>query len=120
MKKSPRSKRYSEAFKRQAVAEIEAGKATVAELRRKYGIGGDLTVLGWLKRYGTGKAQGKRAGGDEGLVTSRKVLMLEREKRELEAALARAMVEKVVLQGLIDEAEAQLGISLKKNFGKGR
>lgn len=60
MKKAPTSKRYSEAFKRQSVAEIESGKTTVVELRRKYGIGGDLTVIGWLKRYGTGKASGEK------------------------------------------------------------
>jgi transposase-like protein len=120
MKKAPTSKRYSEAFKRQSVAEIESGKRTVVEIRRKYGIGGDMTVIGWLKRYGTGTAQGKRIGEHESLVTSRKVVALEREKRELESALARAMVEKVVLQAVIDEAEAQLGIRLKKNFGKGR
>ena len=120
MKKSATSKRYSEAFKRQAVTEIESGRMTIGDVRRKYAVSGSATVLGWLKRYGTGKAVGTGSVRDETVTARRKLLVLEREKRELEAALARTMVEKVGLEGLIDEAEAQLGISIKKNFGKGR
>lgn len=121
MKKIAGPRGYSEAFKKQVVTDIESGQATVSAIRRKYGIGGATTVLKWLKRYGTGSKRVVSGGAvDRSAVTERRVLILEREKRELEAALSRAVVEKVVLQGLIDEAEAQLGISIKKNFGKGR
>jgi transposase-like protein len=44
-------KRYSEAFKRQVVAEYEAGASGIA-LCRKYGIGAIRTVQGWVKQYG--------------------------------------------------------------------
>lgn len=44
-------KRYSEAFKRQVVAEYEQG-ASASALCRKYGVGGITTVLTWVKKYG--------------------------------------------------------------------
>ncbi len=44
-------KRYSEAFKRQVVAEYEQG-ASVTWLQRKYGIGGAQTIKRWVQRYG--------------------------------------------------------------------
>lgn len=45
--------RYSEAFKRQVVDEIERGKfATVMAAQRGYGIKGSGTVWDWVRRYG--------------------------------------------------------------------
>ena len=90
MKKGPTSKRYSEAFKRQIVRDIERGVIAPAEVQRR------------------------------DVIESRKVLVLEREKRELERAVARLTVEKVAYESLIEEAQAQLGIELKKTFGQGR
>ena len=55
MKKGPTSKRYGEAFKRQIVSELEGGKTTLAEVRRKYGVAGGVTIRGWIQKYGSGK-----------------------------------------------------------------
>jgi len=45
--------RYSEAFKRQVVEQIQSGKYhNIAQARRAYGIRGALTVNSWLERYG--------------------------------------------------------------------
>jgi len=120
MKKKATAKRYSEAFKRQVVRDLEKGVTTVAEVRRRYGITGAMTIPGWLKRYGKGivkKASGKKA---QQVVESRRFLVLERQKRELEQALTRITVEKTALESLIEEAESHLGIDLKKTFGSGR
>ncbi len=46
--------RYSEAFKIQLVRELERGQVGIEECRRKYGIGGSLTLKRWLGRYGNG------------------------------------------------------------------
>ena len=44
--------RYSEAFKRQVVGELERGKyGTVEAVRRAYGIGGASTVSRWVRKY---------------------------------------------------------------------
>jgi transposase-like protein len=119
MKKGPTSKRYSEAFKRQVVGELERGVTTIVEVRRRYGVIGGVTIRGWLQKYGSGKtAVGHR--DKERRVASSRMLVLERERRELEQALARMSVENTVLESLIKEAGAQLGIDLKKTFGTGR
>lgn len=46
--------RYSEAFKRQVVGELESAELTFAEVKRKYGIRGDETVQVWVRKYGNG------------------------------------------------------------------
>ncbi len=45
--------RYSEAFKRQVVGELERGKhCTMSAAMRAYGINGGETVLAWVRKYG--------------------------------------------------------------------
>jgi len=45
--------RYSEAFKRQVVEEVERGKhESIEQAKRAYGIGGSRTVWKWAKTYG--------------------------------------------------------------------
>ncbi len=119
MKKGPTAKRYSEAFKRQVVRDLERGRITAVEVARKYGVTGGETIRGWLRRYGTGRVAGKKAKR-QASVDSRKVLVLERQKRDLEQAVARLSVEKTALESLIEEAQAHLGVELKKTFGLGR
>lgn len=46
--------RYSEAFKMEAVRELEGGSINVEQLRRKYGIGGCYTIRRWVSKYGNG------------------------------------------------------------------
>ncbi len=109
MRKGPTSKRYGEAFKRQIVSELEGGKTTLPEVRRKYGVAGGVTVRGWIQKYGSGKRV-RGAALPERVTTTHKTLVLEREKRELEQTLARVTVEKVALVSLIKEAEAHLAL----------
>src|SRR5258708_23844817 len=46
--------RYSEAFKMEAVRELESGDLPYMEIRRKYGIKGTSTVQKWVRKYGNG------------------------------------------------------------------
>jgi transposase len=46
--------RYSEAFKMEAVRELEGGDLPYMEIRRKYGIKGTSTVQKWVRKYGNG------------------------------------------------------------------
>ena len=45
-------KKFSEAFKKQVVRECEQGLLNKDQLRRKYGLGGNSTVLKWCRQYG--------------------------------------------------------------------
>ena len=44
--------RYSDCFKLSIVEEIEKNGLSIANCRRKYGIGGSTTIQKWLKKYG--------------------------------------------------------------------
>jgi len=46
--------RYSEAFKREVVGELEREGLAFGEVRRKYGIKGMGTIQGWVGKYGNG------------------------------------------------------------------
>jgi transposase-like protein len=83
--------RYSEAFKRQVVHELESAELTFAEARRKYGIGGGVTVQCWVRKYGNG-TRGRiiRVETPEQID---QLQQLKRRVRELETALADANID---------------------------
>lgn len=45
-------KTFSEVFKKQVVREFEQGLLNKDQLQRKYGLGGNSTVLKWCRKYG--------------------------------------------------------------------
>ena len=52
LKKGKPQPRFSESFKKQVVREFEQGLLNKDQLQRKYGLGGNCTVLKWCRRYG--------------------------------------------------------------------
>ena len=110
------NKKYSAAFKQKVVTEIENGKFSVGEANRVYEIGGNTTIYNWLRRYGKGHLINKTV-----LVQmkneSDRIKQLEKEKRELEAALAKTQVRVVMLESVIEVAEKELKIDIKKKSG---
>ena len=106
-------KRYSEAFRQEVVREYEAG-SSIAELRQKYGIGGQHTIQVWVEKY---SASGLRhqviriQRADE----ANRVRELEAQVRELEAALGKVTLEKLLLESTLEVIEAEYGIEVKKN-----
>ena len=50
-----RMKRYSQAFKMQAVREVESGEGCAHRVGLKYDIKGTDTVIRWVRQYGSGK-----------------------------------------------------------------
>jgi len=52
LKSSKPQPKFSEAFKRQVVREFERGLLNKDQLQRKYGLGGNSTVLKWCRKYG--------------------------------------------------------------------
>ncbi len=109
-------RRYSEAFKKQVVREYEDG-ATAGSLREKYGIKGRSTVNTWVKKYG-------REGSRYKLMVIQKpeeqerVKALEKRVQELEHALAQVMLEKLMLESLVEVVEEEEGPGIKKNIGR--
>jgi len=91
---------YSEAFKRQVVSELDRGKhATVESARRAYGIGGAVTIRGWLKKYGR-----------EDLLPKRMRIETLKERDELKEARKRIKELEMVV------ADAHIGNCLEKAY----
>ena len=106
-------RRYSEAFKREVVAEYEVG-ANISSLQKKYGINGMQTIQKWVKKYGR-----------EGLRTevvhiqkaeeAERVRELEKQVKELEQALGKVVLEKLKLESILEELQEAGEEIVKKN-----
>jgi len=104
---------YSEAFKRQVVGEIEAGKhATPSAARRAYGIGGAYTVTGWIRKYGREDLLPKRVR-IETLKERDELQEARRRIRDLEAAVADAHMDYCLEKGFLQAACDLLGEDLE-------
>lgn len=109
-------KRYSQALRQEVVREYEAGESE-KRLREKYGIGGTNTIKRWVKKYG-------REGYRSEVVMIQRVEDQEEVKGmmrrigELEKALAQSVLDKRMLETIIEVASKELKLDLKKNFGR--
>ena len=116
MSKDKVYRKYSLAFKQQVVGEYEEG-ASLLELKERYGIGGGNTVRQWVEKYG-------RAGLRHKLVViqspaeQNQVKVLKAQIGQLEKVVAQLSLEKLMLETVLEVAEAELGIDLKKNGGR--
>jgi len=107
--------RYSTAFKQKVVDEIEEGKLTISEARKLYDIRGGPTIQLWIKKFGKLHLLNKVVRIEMKDEVS-KIKQLEKQKRELESALAQAHLKILAYESLIEVAEKDLGIDLKKNI----
>ena len=109
-------KRYSIAFKRKIVSEIENGTLTMAEARSLYDITGGNTIQCWIRKLGKAHLLNKvvRIEMKDELD---KVKVLEAEKRKLESALAQAQLKIIALESTIKVLEEESGVVVKKSTG---
>ena len=113
--------RYSKAFKMQLVQEVEAGKACVSGVERKYGLKGAGTLMRWVRQYGRGKygkvIRVEKAGEVD------EASRLRKELRRVKEALADAHVELALEKGYLEVACERLELTteaFKKKQAGGR
>lgn len=106
-------KRYSEAFKRMVVAEYEAG-SSMPDLRKKYGIGGVVTIQQWVEKY---SIQGLRHEliRIQSAEEANRMRELEAQVQELEQALGRVTLEKLALESELEVLQETYKLDAKKN-----
>lgn len=109
--------RYSEPFKLNIVSEIEAGHLSIESARRKYDIKGGETIQKWLRKYGKNHLLPKVVCVKTPEERDQ-VKKLKDRIRELETALADAHIETLAYKSLVEVAEEEYKLDLKKNFGK--
>ena len=102
--------RYSEAFKRQVVDELERGKhSSIEKVRRVYGIRGSMTVWGWVRKYGREDLLPKRVR-IETLKEQDELKAARKRIRELEAAVADAHIDHCLEKAYFHVACDRMGV----------
>jgi transposase-like protein len=110
---TPPTIRYSTAFQRKIVEEIESGTHSIADVRRIYDIRGHQTIQKWLIRFGKHHLLSTVVKIEK--KEERDTLREQREKiRKLESALSDAVLENIVLRATIAELEQAHGPVKKK------
>jgi transposase len=107
---------YSEAFKRKVVSEVENGALSREAARRKYGIGGGSTVDRWCRKYGNFERLGVKLTVQSSKERDETKVLKER-VRQLEAALADEKLKSMALETLIEVAERELKVPIRKKPG---
>ena len=100
---------YTVAFKLNVVLEVEKGELTWLQAQRKYGIQGKSTVLVWLRKLGSLDWSLPKVHD-----LSSKEKTPEQRIKELEAALALEQQKTMLLNKIIDVAEKQYGLAIRK------
>jgi len=105
-------KRYSVAFKQHVVREYETG-VTVYELQKRYGITGNGTIQRWVEKYGQ-EGLRLKVMRIQHIDEQNRVKELEAQVKELESALAQVTLDKIMYQAMVEVAEQEYGLELKK------
>ncbi len=108
--------RYSEAFKREVVRELEDEGLTFTVIAMKYGIKGSMTVAHWVRKYGNG-SRGKVIRVEKpGEINELK--RLTQRVRLLESALADANIDAALERAYTRLALERAGITDVAEFKK--
>ena len=119
-------KDYSHSFKLQVVGEIESGQESTTSAQRKYGIQARSTVVSWLRKYGTfdwynqTPSNMPKSAEQKLMELEQKVRLLEKQKKHLETQLERSDKKSVIFDMMIDLAEREYNIDIRKNSRPGQ
>lgn len=105
---------FSDSIKRQTVKDIENGVCSVHQAAVELGVS-NVSVYKWLEKYSRHLKKSRRMVVEDKSEAYRSI-SLEARIKELEAALGRKSMELELLQKVIDLANQELNIDLKKNF----
>lgn len=114
-------KDYSMSFKLAVVQAVESGELSTTGACRKYGIQARSTVVNWLRKYGTFDWENQTPSNmsqskeQRLLKLEAKVKLLEKQKSLLEHQVERADKKAIIFDMMIDLAEKEYNISIRKN-----
>ena len=120
------SKDYSPSFKIMVVREIEKGNLTMSSARGKYGIYGGNTLRAWIKKYGIfakkSKSKVKLMQTPQQKIADleQKLRQLERQNKFLEEQLIDIEDKAGILDKIIELAEKEYHLSIRKNYNPGQ
>lgn len=110
-----RARTFSESFKRQKVHQIELGQIRVVELCKQYEIS-NMTAYRWINKYGTMKDKPERIVV-ETQSDAKELLNLKKKIAELERIVGQKQMLLDFKDKMIEIAEEEYGVDIKKKFG---
>jgi transposase-like protein len=112
--------KYSEEFKWQVVQAVLSGKFSKEEARMAYGIKSNCAILYWMRKY-SGNDDYRNihtmAGNLGAMQDGKESNALKARIKQLEEELRRANLRADLWQTMIEVAEKQLKIDIKKKYG---
>jgi transposase-like protein len=111
------SRRFSEEVKKKVVNDIESGSATVREASRELLVS-EQSIYRWIYQYSR-YLKKNRVMVIEDKSESYRTKELEKRLKDAEAALGRKQMEIDFLNKLIEFADEEYKIDIKKNLSKG-
>ena len=119
-------KDYSMSFKLSVVKEVETTDIGLCAIARKYGIQSETTVKRWMEKYGTFDWTNIKGGNmpkskdQELLELKEKIKQLERKNAKLEHELEMKDHKVAIFDLMIDIAEKDLKVDIRKNMLPGQ
>ena len=111
---------YSDEFKWKVVQEVLSGKITQAEAKRKYNIKSNSAILYWTRQLsGIHDYRNSRAIylPEHVMAVQNKESEKDKEIQELKEALEREQNRSLVYEMMIEVAEEEFGLSIRKKSG---
>lgn len=115
-----RDKIYSEGFKLKVVEEVLQGRFTKEEARREYGIRSKSGILEWTRQYSGAQGydkSGKVLNTRKTKPSQDKIIEQSLKIKELEEALRLEKLKILLSNKMIDIAEEEYGIAIRKKSG---
>ena len=115
-------KDYSISFKLQVVEEIESGQLDRLNAHLKYGIQARSTITSWFRKYGTldwenlSVVSMSKTPEQKIIELEAKVKLLEKQKARTENLVERADKKVIIFDMLVDMAEKEYDIEIRKNY----
>lgn len=111
---------YSDEFKWKVIQDVLSGKFTKEGARKIYGIKSNSAILYWMRKYSgnTNYRQGWQPLGTTDEISKMKELSKNENRiKELEQELEREKLRADLWQKMIEIAEQQLNIDIRKKYG---
>src|SRR5580765_19159 len=120
MKRQKAISHYSEEFKWRVVQEVLSGKYNKDQARQIYGIKSNCAILYWMRKYSGNEDYRYThafANGIKDMQHSKENQELKERIDQLEEELRRSTLRADIWQKMIEVAEEQLQIEIKKKYG---
>jgi transposase-like protein len=115
---------YTDEFKYKVVQEYLSTDLSQLALQKKYGIRGNTCILNWMRKFGLEKPNDEQIKILQAMSKSSEKTLYERELekkiKELEQLLEHEKLRTTALNTMIDIAERELKISIRKKSGAKR